>query len=188
MAVANIDSWLQAETQQRISYQGLCDLAIAFDEGIKKGFTADDVRAIVIETVKRTRKAIFESSLSNQYGSRYFIEVANPSRIETTFGRNIGKNFEKLLNRLDADQLYNYLCRCWQVCTNHKQNAMFVFEKFMQRLGKTPASPSYPDVEDLDNVLVTQVVRSVLEDRPIVSKEMLENVERIRSKRLSRPK
>lgn len=186
MVGISIDNWLQAETGQRVSYRGLCDMAVAFVDGMRFGYSATDVEQLIAKTTRESRKSIFESPLCVEYSQRYFIEVSDPIKLDTWFANGIGKYFDDLLAKLGVDKFYSHLCRCWQACNYHRKSVVHVFERFIRKLGRVPAHPQYPNVDDLDSALVAKVMCSVLKDKQIISHEVLQNVENIRSERLSR--
>jgi hypothetical protein len=185
MAIPNIDSWLYAKSHQRVSHQVLRDMAVQFVNGMRAAYTKKDLQKAVRSAAVATRKEIFEGPLAASYGKRYFIEVADPVRVETTYARHLRFKFQELLQSMGPDKLYRQLCRLWQYCNYHKPNSAAIFEKLIDRLDRQPSTPDYPDVSDLDNELVKTVQNTVLGvDSPhiMVDQDILAKVAELKKK------
>lgn len=157
----NLDHWLQAQTQQRHSLQGLRDMAAAFRRGFQCNMSREQIRELLAEAIIETRKQIFLTDLAADFSRIYFIETVDPTKIETQYIPSIRNNFSRLIENCGEDELYNYLCRFWRSCTNHSLGSTGVFESLIHKLNRQPAEPKYPDTSTLDEALIQKVELAV---------------------------
>lgn len=162
LIVPNLDNWLQTMTQQRYSLRGLRDMSVAFTHGLRCGISENQAKQILENTIIETKRRLLCSPLSTDYAQNFYIELLDPSKVETKYLPSIKENFGKLLRKYGEDKLYNILCRFWQFCNYHLPNTASVFENLIHRLGKEPITPAYPDTNELDVALIKEVQQSVL--------------------------
>lgn len=186
LIVPNLDHWIQAATDQRHSLRGLQDMSVAFLAGLHCGVSDQDAYILVNNTINATRQMIFHTDLANRYGRMYFIELIDPTKIESVHTKSIAANFDKLLEKCGRTKLYNYLCRFWQACNYTLPSVAAVFEAFIRRLGLQPTTPEYPETGDLDNELKEKVCRMVFRKMSVyhISDEMIINARRIQTRRI----
>jgi len=179
MTIPNFDSWLQANTGQRIGRQTFFDMVTIFRQGMLCGYPPEHVNRLIREVAIETKNAIFHTRLVTEYSAKYSIEIQDTHRLLTSFAEYISSHFDSLLQKMGLIRFHNYLCRCAQVCEYNDVDPV-VFRKLIIRLGRDPIPPRYPNTVDLDNSLADLVVRSVLEKKghmPYnVGHEVVENV------------
>lgn len=159
--VPNFDSWFQARTHQRYSFQAFKDVVDAFRLGLSKSYSTRDFQDLVARTTVATKTALMERM--GEYGRYYWIEVLDPVQLETVWVGKIRAKFDELRKKLGNDKFHNYLCRLMKFATKHRPGLVTVFEKFIQRLGRNPAEqPKFPQTDDLDAELCRVVMAAVL--------------------------
>lgn len=164
--ISNLDSWFQAKTHQRYSFQSFKDIVGAFAAGLSKSYSLGDLNSLTETVVLATKMAILERM--GEYGRYYWIEALDPAKLETVWAENVRTRFDELRGKLGDDGLHNYLCRLWKFASRHRPRVAPVFEKFIRRLGREPRDPVLPGTVELDKELVRSVLAQVLtKDTPV---------------------
>lgn len=162
MTIPNFDSWIQANTGQRVGYQTFFDMVTIFRQGMLCGYPPEHISNLIKKVAIETRNIIFHTHFATEYSAKYSIEVQDIHRLLTVFAEYISSHFDSLLQKMGIDKFYNYLCRCVQVCEYNDVDAT-VFHKLIKRLDRESTPPRYPHTLDLDNALAELVVKLVLE-------------------------
>jgi len=148
--IANIDSWFQAKTHQRYSYQGFLDMAGAFMDGLKHTYSGYDLEQVCERAATATKHFILTEKLSD-YMKAYWIEAIDRVKLERIYVKIIRDKFEKLRIKLGDDELFNNLCRFYKNAYNNYPKLAPIFDKFIKRLNRSLQDPHYPETVDLDN-------------------------------------
>lgn len=159
--IPNIDNWFQAKTQQRYSHRGFLDMVTAFRCGLARSFSGDDLRIMAANSAIAAKTALLE--LLAEYRKHYWIELLDPAKLESVWAPQVREKFEELRSKLGDDEFHNYLCRLWKFSTQHRPGLAKVFERLINRLGKTPQEPKFPPTIELDDKLVKAVLTNVLD-------------------------
>lgn len=159
--IPNLDSWFQAKTHQRYSFQNFVDVVNAFKAGLSKSYSTPDLRSLVAETAVATKVALFERF--PDYEKHYWIEALNPVKLESVWVPKIRDEFDSLRAKLGDDLFHNYLCRLVKFAERHKPGLIQVFTRFIKRLGREPIDPAMPVTVDLDVELCKAVDSAVLD-------------------------
>ena len=164
MTIPNFDSWLQANTAQRVSYQTFFDMVTIFRQGMLCGYPPEHVYRLIREVATETKNIIFHTRLITEYSAKYSIEIQDIHRLLSSFAEYISSNFDSLLQKMGVPAFHNYLCRCAQIC-EHNDADPVVFRKLITRLGKESTTPHYPNTASIDQPMIDLVVKSVLEKK-----------------------
>lgn len=183
--IPNIDHWLQAKTQQRYSYRGICDMAAAFAAGLKHSYTSDDLRWISAEVVASTVKIVFRTEHARDYALAYWVELLRPAQL-FKFVEHIRSNFDKLKKRYDHEELYNILCRLWQFSNFHAASEAAVFETLIRtNLARIPQIPKYPDTtkidQEIEKIIIGNLFGKAVTKHKGIDDELINNVKRLRT-------
>ena len=183
MVVPNIDSWLQAKTQQRYSYRGLCDMAAAFTDGLQHSYTSVDIERICKMVIRSTRDAIFKTDLASDFSAAYWVELMDHAKLQN-FLKILRSNFEKFKSIYNDDELYNILCRLWQFSNLHMPSEAAVFETLIRlKMQRSPRLPHYPVTSEADLVIERLVIgiifNKTLTEFKGISNELINNVKKI---------
>lgn len=181
LIIPNLDNWLQNKTQQRHSLRGLRDMSAAFLMGLRCGISEDQAIQIIENTILETKRNLILTPISSEYSQQFYIELLDPSQVETKYLPSIKDNFDRLLQNYGKEKLFGILCRFWQYCNFHLPNTAPVFENLIRRLGKEPASPQYPNTEVLDVKLIREVEKSVLRSVSLynVADHIINNIKKL---------
>lgn len=164
--IPNFDFWIQAKTHQRYSFQSFLDAISAFRSGLAASYSLIDLETLVAKTVMATRNHVL--ALMGRYQKVFWIEVLDPTKIESLWVPEIRAKFEYLRSKLGDNGLFDYLCRFWSFCRDHQPGSVAVFERLIARLGKQPQAPVYCPVDAVDNELAVGVIKSLnLPDFPL---------------------
>ncbi len=162
--IPNLDSWIQAHTQQRHGLQIFLDLVAAFKAGLDKSYSINDLKEILYKSTITAKLKMID--MMGEYGKHFWIEVLNPVKLETVWVAKVREKFDELRQKLGDDEFHNYLCRMLKVASAHRPVLVPIIERLIARLGRTPSSPNYPVTDDLDVELVKSVCASVLDKTP----------------------
>lgn len=157
--IPNIDSWFQAKTQQRHSHRGFQDMVTAFQGGLARSFSGDDMRVVAANAVLTAKLAMIEQLA--QYRKHFWIELLDPAKLDSVWAPKVREKFEELRSQLGDDDFHNYLCRMLKFATQHRPGLVKVFERLIERLGRVPQEPRYPATIELDEKLVKAVLTNV---------------------------
>jgi hypothetical protein len=153
--VYNMDSWFQANTAHRYSYRGFMDMVEAFRDALRLSYSTRDIRWAVQHSVKQARDHILTLKLG-QYLRTYWIEALDPAKLESVYIGPLRNDFDKWRGSLGDDRLFNNLCRFYKIANDRSTQA--VLERLMARLDRTPAVPTYPETDLLDQELMQAVL------------------------------
>jgi hypothetical protein len=156
--VYNIDSWFQAKTALRYSYQGFIDMVEAFRDALRLSYSTKDVIWAVQHSAKQARDYILVHKLG-EYLRTFWIEALDPAKLESIYLEALRRDFDKLRRSLGDDRLFNHLCRFYKVAENVDPVAQEILERLIIRLGRTPAVPTYPETDLLDQELMRTVLK-----------------------------
>ncbi len=155
--IPNLDSWFQAKTQLRYSYQNFLDMIIAFTDGYVHAYTHQDLEKICVEASLLAKRYILAERMG-EYSKHYWVEVIDPAKVEK-YVQGIREKFDNLKTKTN---FYNYLCRFWKFTKRNCPQLTPVFEKFITRLDRVAQDPVYPRTDDLDSELLKFVIAKVL--------------------------
>lgn len=164
--IPNLDSWFQAKTHQRYSLQTFKDAVAAFQAGLEKSYSTQDLKAVALKATIAAKAALMERM--PEYGKHFWIEILDPVKLESVWAPQIREKFEELRAKLGDDEFHNYLCRLRKFAAKHRPGLAVVFERFITRLGRSPVEPRLPQTDDLDAELCRAVLATVL-DRNIAA-------------------
>jgi len=116
MTISNFDSWIQANTGQRVGSQTFFDMVTIFRQGMLCGYPPEHVNNLIKKIVIETKNSIFHTRLITEYGTKYSIEIQDIHHLLTIFAEYISSHFDNLLQKMGVEKFYNYLCRCIQIC------------------------------------------------------------------------
>lgn len=151
LIIPNLDTWLQAQTQQRYSYRGLKDMAAAFSSGLRHSYASDDLAGICGYIFDETVKMIFTTEYAHSYAVAFKVELMDPKQISKLI-EQIKGNFDSYTDRFGEERFYLYLCRLLKICNYHEPSESIVVETLIKRLGKRPREPEYQKVGDGEKV------------------------------------
>lgn len=175
---SNLDSWLQARTQQRYSYQSLRDMAAAFHAGLQSSYNVDDIDKICDNAILLTIHEILRNNFIYDYSLQYQIEITDYSKLED-YLRKIRDNGPK-------DEHYNDLCRMLKVFNVRHMSSSEVCEQIIARLGKRSTEPKYPDTAEVDNKILSNVKKKILyliKYYKNIKQQIIENVVELQNRR-----
>jgi hypothetical protein len=141
--VYNIDSWFQAKTALRYSYQGFIDMVEAFRDALRLSYSTKDVIWAVQHSAKQARDYILVHKLG-EYLRTFWIEALDPAKLESIYLEALRRDFDKLRRSL---------------AENVDPVAQEILERLIIRLGRTPAVPTYPETDLLDQELMRTVLK-----------------------------
>jgi len=162
LIIPNMDSWLQANTRQRFSYQTLTDMIKAFSDGLEHNYTKDDIVRICNHVFDLSRDYIFKTEYAKDYASIFKIELMDSRQIKKLI-RQIKENFQKFCDKYGKEKFHLFLCRLWKFCNLNDLNSSIIVEGFITRLGKVVQDPIYPTVNneaDIKQKIVNNIVGS----------------------------
>lgn len=159
--IPNLDSWIQAKTQQRHSFQSFKDMVTAFQIGLSKTYSARDLKDVAERATIAAKIAIMERM--GEYGKHFWIEILDPVKLESVWVPKVREKFDELRKSLGDDEFYNYLCRLWKFAAKHRPGLVPVFARLIKRLGREPGDPHWPKTDELDADLVKAVLATVLD-------------------------
>jgi hypothetical protein len=186
LMIPNFDYWFQAQTQQRYSYLGVCDMIGAFADGLSHSYTAGDFRAVCGEIFNVSRDVILRGPFARDYARAYRIELLDPKDAYKLV-QKIAADFGDYLANLGRAKFHNYLCRLWQFCSYHQTGEVPAVERLISRIDETPRVPEYPtpSVEpDARKQVVTKIVGVHIPLFKDTSQDIIEIVDAIQSDRL----
>jgi hypothetical protein len=186
LIIPNTDYWLQAQTQQRYSYRGLCDMIEAFIDGIHHSYSRDDIQVVCSAVFDKTISYVFKTNYSQTFSRSYWIELLDERRAKGLVEK-IKNNFDKFQAKYEPDQFYDYLCRLWQFYNFYLPGESATLERLITRLGKIPGEPQYPMVEiehEIKDHIITRDLTSTLDQFKGVDQEIKKNVDGIQTGRL----
>lgn len=186
LLIPNVDSWLQAQTQQRYSFRGLRDMMEAFAHGLEHSYARDDLKVVCEHIFNMTRDYIFKTEYTRSYAIAFKVELMNPKQIPK-LTRQIKDNFDNYRKRFGNDRFYLYLCRIWQFCNYHDPSESAVVESLIRRMDKRAEEPTYPMVEneaEIKNHVITKTLGSDLAKFKGIDEQVVENVNGIQSNKL----
>lgn len=157
MLIPNLDSWIQAISQQRHSYRGLLDMMRAFSDGLQHSYSSDDLQDICERVFDLTYTTIFHTEHTREYARAHKVELLDPKSVEPLIMK-LKEQFDVYKAR-GENEFFNYLCRLWQFCLFYQPSNAIVFERFIQRLNKTPQAPVYSIPENHNQIKATIVKR-----------------------------
>jgi len=185
--IPNIDTWFQAKTGHRYSYQTVCDMAAAFAAGMKCSYSTNDVKSYCAAACRSTVDAIFKTKRAADYRRLFWIEMLDPMKI-INYAHKLRDNLDRLRTKHGDDVLFNQLCRLWQICVYHNPNESVVFEKLVGRLNLRPKDPVYPDSTKIDTELIEYVVGNILSKHLSqyrnIPLKIVKNIDDIQSRRV----
>jgi hypothetical protein len=188
--IPNADYWLQAQTQQRYSFRGLCDMIDAFIDGVHHSYNFQDIQKIGGYVYDKTIAYAFRTNYTRSFAQLYWIEILDEHRIKGLVSK-IKDDFDRFKTKYKPDQFYDYLCRLWQFYNFHIPGESVVIEKLINKLGKIPAEPQYP-IMDLENEIkehvITRDLTIILDKFKGVDQKIKKNVIAIQTGKLQRPK
>ena len=149
MNIPNIDSWIQSITQQRYSYQSVCDMGAAFEEGLKHTYSLTDIKMLSDTVSYSTIQHIFKSTNAKIYATHYWVELADKEIMEKV-AVEIGSKLQIIQEKLGTEKLISYISRLYHSCDMHGYDAKALFVKLAERLNQPMVDVKYPDTTDLD--------------------------------------
>lgn len=178
-----MDTWLQAQTQQRYSYRGLKDMMSAFSSGLRHSYASDDLVEICGHIFDETVRAIFTTEFAHSYAVAYKIELMDPKQISKLI-ELIKNNFDTYEDTFGEQRFYLYLCRLLKVCNYHEPSESTVVETLIKRLGKRPQEPEYQQVGDGDKArehVVSKIIGAGLSRFKGIDQKVLDTVNDIQT-------
>jgi hypothetical protein len=161
MIISNIDSWIQARTNQKHSLSSFREMCYAFEAGMNYSYTKNELMAIIDYCCKSTIKEIVRRGMIYDYSLTYWIEVLGSEKIEK-YLRTITDKYDDIMARVGKEKMINELRRILKVCTLRQSSARFVCERLLERLGSDPSEPVYPSSENVDARVTHNIRNEVL--------------------------
>lgn len=181
--IPNIDSWLQAQTQQRYSFRGLMDMIKAFEDGMMLNYHKNDMYEILNKFYTMIISTIFRTKMVRLYTEQYKIELMPYDQFVNVIPK-IKNNFDSLLAKMGQKNLYEYLCRLWMYSLNNNYDESEVIANLIKRLDMEPTKPqlnrSVKEKRIVDGIVHKCMTSSMIELKS-VSEEIVSNVDHIQN-------
>lgn len=183
LLIPNVDYWMQAQTQQRYSLQGLLDMIEAFKSGLEHAYTKDDLLLACESTFHATCDVIFKSEYASKYSSAFKVELMDPKRLPDLI-KQLKDKFDVYINRFGAENFHLYLSRIMQFSNYHCPSESVVVEGLLRRLGKPDVRLIYPIVDGEQEVLSSVLSKLDLDQFAGIDKEIGSNTAAIENGKL----
>ncbi len=143
LIVPNIDSWLQAQTQQRYSFRGLRDMMEAYTHGYAYHHNQDELAALSRKIYDLTIDNIFKTKHALDFANSFKVELMEPKQVPKLI-QQIRDNFDTYDQKFGSDKFRAYLCRVWKYCNLHLPDMSATVESLIRRAGGETHEPHYP--------------------------------------------
>lgn len=183
LIIPNIDTWLQAQTQQRYSYRTLKDMMSAFSSGLQHSYVNNDLNELCGRVFDESVKVIFNSEFTRSYATAYKIELMEPKQVSKLINQ-IKDNFDEYVKKFGVKRFHLYLCRLLKFCSYNEQNETTVVETLINRLGIDSTESEFIEPKDSDKVrnrVINNIIGSGVAKFKDIELDVLKNVDDIQA-------
>lgn len=143
LIIPNVDSWLQAQTQQRYSFRSLRDMMDAFVCGYNYHYSQEELTELVNKICGLTIDNIFKSKYALDFSNAYKVELMEPKQVPKLI-QQMRDNFDQYNEKFGNEKFRAYLYRVWKYCNLHLSDSSAVVESLIHRAGGETQEPKYP--------------------------------------------
>lgn len=162
LIVPNIETWLSNNTMLQVNYKSLITQCLAFHKGFTASRYNKDRLSCIRDIVKITIMNIFRTELASKYVTDYWIECTPRAKFSTKIISPIMKKTEYLIDKLGIRTFEDYANRIRKIVEDNTD--VVVVDKMFRKLNLETREPSYPNTEELDNIVIHNVLEQYKSD------------------------